>query len=139
MAIRLSRVWVRWRIGTSGGCAIQGEWRPDSHNGRKQFGSLARHLLANYDVPAFMDIAWFFGEEDEARQQQGWFVHVGTGGNIRKADVPLTLTKKMAHLFFGVAARLHDLRGVSARSNSGAWRGRAAGARGEQYAVGVVF
>ena len=76
-----------------------GEWRPDSHNGRKQFGSLARHLLAKYDVPAFMDIAWFFGEEDEARQQQGWFVHVGTGGNIRKADVPLTLTKKMAHLF----------------------------------------
>ena len=50
-------------------------------------------------MPAFMDIAWFLGGEDEARQQQGWFVHVGTGGNIRKADVPLTLTKKMAHLF----------------------------------------
>ncbi len=74
------------------------DWRPASHNLRKQFGSLARHLLAKYDVPAFMDIAWFC-EEDEARRVQGWFVHMGTGGNIRKADVPLTLTKKMAHLF----------------------------------------
>ena len=46
-----------------------------------------------------MDIAWFLGGEDAARRQQGWFVHVGTGGNIRKADIPLTLTKKMAHLF----------------------------------------
>ena len=74
-------------------------WRPESHNARKQFGSFARHLLAKYEVPAFMDIAWFLSGEDEARPQQGWFVHVGMGSNIRKADIPLTLTKKMAHLF----------------------------------------
>lgn len=74
-------------------------WRPESHNARKQFAALARHLLAKYEVPGFMDIAWFLNGEAEARQQQGWFVHVGTGGNIRKADIPLTLTKKMAHLF----------------------------------------
>ena len=75
------------------------DWRPESHNARKQFAALARHLLAKYDVPGFMDIAWFLGGGDEARQQQSWFVHVGMGGNIRKADIPLTLTKKMAHLF----------------------------------------
>ena len=75
------------------------EWRPESHNARKQFGSLARHLLVKYDVPNFMDMAWFTGEGDDAQKQRGWFVYVGTGGNIRKADIPLTLTKKMAHLF----------------------------------------
>ena len=75
------------------------EWRPDTHNARKQFGSLARHLLAKYDVPAFMDMAWFLQPGEEAKQQQEWFVHIGTGGNIRKALIPLTLTKKMAHLF----------------------------------------
>jgi hypothetical protein len=75
------------------------EWRPDTHNARKQFGALARHLLAKYDVPTFMDMAWFLDTGDEAKKQQEWFVHIGTGGNIRKAEIPVTLTKKMAHLF----------------------------------------
>jgi len=75
------------------------EWRPDSHNARKQFGSLARHLLTRYDVPVFMDGAWFLGDVPDADIQQKWFVQVGMGTNIRKAEIPLTLTKKMAHLF----------------------------------------
>ena len=75
------------------------EWRPDSHNARKQFASLARHLLVKYEVPSFMDVAWFLSVDQHAHQQQKWFVDVGMGGNIRKADIPLTLTKKMAHLF----------------------------------------
>jgi hypothetical protein len=74
-------------------------WRPDTHNSRRQFGALARHLLADYCVPAFMDTAWFLADPDDARRQQGWFVHIGKGHNIRTADVPLVLTKKMAHLF----------------------------------------
>ena len=75
------------------------EWMPDSHNSRRQFGSLARHLLARYAVPRFMDVAWFQMDSEETRRQQGWFVHVGVGGNIRTADIPVHLTKKMAHLF----------------------------------------
>jgi hypothetical protein len=75
------------------------EWRPDSHNRRRQFGSLARHLLARYPVPAFMDAAWFRGDGPEARRQQEWFNHIGIGQNIRIADIPLSLTKKMAHHF----------------------------------------
>ena len=31
--------------------------------------------------------------------QQGWFVHVGSGQNIRTADLPLVLSKSMAHVF----------------------------------------
>ncbi|MDP6778507.1 MAG: PcfJ domain-containing protein [Candidatus Latescibacteria bacterium] len=75
------------------------DWQPPSHNSRRQFGSLSRHLLARYEVPVFMDSAWFRGEFEPARDQQEWFKHVGMGGNIRTADVPVCLTKRMAHLF----------------------------------------
>ena len=75
------------------------EWRPGSKNPRRQFSSLARHLLAKYEVPFLMDAAWFQEEEEIGRQQQGWFRHVGDGGNIRTADIPVQLTKKMAHCF----------------------------------------
>ena len=75
------------------------DWSPSSHNSRRQFGSLARHLLTSYDVPAFMDTAWFQGLTADARLRQDWFVAIGTGTNIRKVGgVPIELTKKMAHL-----------------------------------------
>jgi len=75
------------------------EWRPDSKNPRRQFSGLARHLLARYDIPYFMDAAWFHEVPATANQQQGWFLHMGSGKNIRTGDVPVTLTKKMAHRF----------------------------------------
>lgn len=70
------------------------KWRPQKHNVRRQFASLSRYLLAHYDVPAFMDSVWFSGK----RKQQAWFIHVGSGNNIRTAEaLPVSLTKKMAH------------------------------------------
>jgi hypothetical protein len=77
------------------------EWEPDSHNSRRQFGHLARHLLARYpQVPAFLDAAWFVDDDKALRQQQTWFLHLGAGGNIRTApDLPVQLTKAMAHEF----------------------------------------
>ncbi len=71
-------------------------WTAKTHNAARQFASLARHLLARYDVPAFMDTVWFSADST----QHGWFVHIGQGGNIRTAHkLPLALTKKMAHWF----------------------------------------
>ena len=75
------------------------KWRPDSRNARRRFGALARHLLARYAVPAFMDSAWFRGTGEEGRRQQEWFKHVGGGQNIRTAGVPVVLSKRMAHVF----------------------------------------
>jgi len=83
------------------------EWRPDSHNARRQFGQLARHLLTCYAVPSFMDAAWFEGnasgagdrDGERACRHQEWFRHVGMGGNIRTVVEPLSLTKRMAHEF----------------------------------------
>ena len=81
-------------------------WRPRSHNPRRQFGSLARHLLSLYDVPAFMDTAWFGGDTSAARTHQRWFLDVGAGTNIRKVgDMPIQLTKRMAHLLMQAAPR----------------------------------
>lgn len=86
-------------------------WRPDSHNARRRFASLARHLLAEYEVPAFMDTAWFKGEKIEAAQQQEWFKHIGRGQNIRTAAVPVQLSKKMAHHFLQAPADM-DVEGA---------------------------
>jgi hypothetical protein len=74
-------------------------WKPHTHNARRQFASLARHLLAHWPVPPFMDSAWFKGDSAEAVRQQKWFRHIGDGQNIRTADLPLPYTKKMAHYF----------------------------------------
>lgn len=74
-------------------------WKPQTHNVRRQFSSLARHLFAEWPVPVFMDSVWFLGNGRGAVQQQGWFLHIGKGQNIRKADLPLPYTKRMAHHF----------------------------------------
>ena len=72
------------------------EWTVKKHNRDRQFSELARHLLAAYDVPLFMDCVWFNGNVTH----QNWFKHIGTGENIRTApDIPVPLTKKMAHYF----------------------------------------
>ncbi len=75
------------------------DWKPQTHNTRRQFSSLARHLFAEWPVPPFMDSVWFLGNSRAAVQQQGWFLHIGRGQNIRTADLPLPYTKRMAHHF----------------------------------------
>lgn len=75
------------------------QWKPQSHNTRRQFASLARHLLTQYPVPSFLDSVWFLGTSTSALRFQKWFWHIGTGHSIRTADVPIPLTKRMAHYF----------------------------------------
>jgi hypothetical protein len=75
------------------------DWKPRTHNPRRQFSALARHLLAEWPIPAFMDSVWFKGASETAVQQQNWFWHLGRGQSIRTADLPLPYTKRMAHHF----------------------------------------
>ena len=70
-----------------------------------QFSSIARHLLARYEVPSFMDTAFFLGITDKGLEQQEWFIHIGNGGNIRDLDTPIKMTKRMAHLFLNTPNR----------------------------------
>ena len=46
-----------------------------------------------------MDAVWFIEDGEEARRQQDWFSHIGAGQNMRTAEVPTELSKKMAHHF----------------------------------------
>lgn len=64
-----------------------------------RFTSLARHLVARYPVPPFMDAAWFAARSPRALQQQEWFLHLAAGGSVRDLDLPVRLTRRMAHLF----------------------------------------
>ena len=73
------------------------DWRPKSHNRERQFASLLRHLMADYDVPSFMDAVWLRNDSGSARYRDAW-VHVGRGKNIRTAKaLPMKLSKKAAH------------------------------------------
>jgi hypothetical protein len=75
------------------------DWRPIGDSPRRQFGGLARHLLADHPVPNFMDLVWFIDPSKEGRRKQKWFRHLGRGGGINGTDVPVRLTKEMVHHF----------------------------------------
>ncbi|MEP3478159.1 MAG: PcfJ domain-containing protein [Fuerstiella sp.] len=73
-------------------------WKPKSHNAGRQFASLLRHLFVQYDdVPLFFDSVWFAGPTKAAVERRKWYLHVGRGQNIRHCQLPIVLTKKMAH------------------------------------------
>jgi len=71
-------------------------WAPSTHSLHKQFLSLTHYLFANYPVVEFMHGAWFRKGEVGRRYRQ-WFLLLASGRNIRDADLPVTMTKKMAH------------------------------------------
>lgn len=73
-------------------------WRASTHNMRRQFSSLLRHLFARYSVPIFMDSAWFRNDKGSYKLRD-WFIHIGSGNNIRTAKTPIPITKRMAHHF----------------------------------------
>jgi hypothetical protein len=79
------------------------DWKATSHNPERQFRSLLRHLLATYDVPAFLEAAWFEGLSPEGVRHQEWYLHVASGKNIRTAEgLPIPLTRKQAHHYLQV-------------------------------------
>lgn len=96
------------------------DWKPRTHNARRQFNSLAGHLFCTWPAPAFMDSVWFGGDGPEAKRRQGWFLHLGRGHNLRTADLPLDYTKRMAHHFLqspadysvGAALRWGQIQGL---------------------------
>ncbi len=75
-------------------------WKPRTHNARRQFASLLRHLFVRHnDMPLFFDSVWCAGQTAKAAQQRKWFLHVGEGHSIRVCDLPIPFTKRMAHHF----------------------------------------
>lgn len=71
-------------------------WRPRSHNAKRQFAGLVRHVVASYPVPAFLDAAWL--RRDASRFQE-WYLAIGAGARLRPTGGPLRLTRRMLHHF----------------------------------------
>jgi hypothetical protein len=75
-------------------------WKARSHNARRQFQSLLRHLISRYDIPTFLDAAWLEGLTADGIKYQRWYKHIAGGGNLRTVeDLPVSLTRRQAHLF----------------------------------------
>lgn len=75
------------------------DWTPNTHNIHGQFSSLLEHLFVQYEpVPAFMDAAWLRTDKC-AKTYRQWYLHLAAGQNMRRVDVGVAFTKKMARHF----------------------------------------
>jgi hypothetical protein len=74
-------------------------WRPSHPSPWVQFASLAEHLLARFPMPRFMASVWLAKREDSRLPQQDWYKRVGRGESMRRMDLPIRLTRTMAHRF----------------------------------------
>lgn len=70
------------------------EWTPDpAQAATPALGELAKHLLARFPVPAYLASAWRLGEPGVRTPERDWYRHLGAGGTLREAGVPLRLTR----------------------------------------------
>ena len=72
-------------------------WEPAATNLRSVFRSLAHHLLVRYPVPGFMDSVWDLPAGPQGFRQQAWYMRLGRGASVRDLNLPLPLTRQMAH------------------------------------------
>jgi hypothetical protein len=112
-------------------CADRWRRNPDRHlaqppaasiatDGEAQLLALARHLVADYPMPAWFDHCWL----DEQFAPTRWYVDVAQGRNLAQmVGLPFPLTRKMAHFTLALdpgrrpvtveqALRYGQLRGV---------------------------
>jgi hypothetical protein len=93
-------------------------WAPTTSSPWLVLGSLAEHLFARFPMPRFMVSAWFDREPASRR----WYKHLGEGGSIRTAGVPMNITRAMAHRFLNAphhATAIGALRWAQVRALGG--------------------
>lgn len=72
------------------------DYKPISHNAYRELAHLLRYLFAQYQVPVFLDTAFYYQNDTHIR----WYLHLARGGSVRTLDnMPLHLTQKMRHYF----------------------------------------
>lgn len=74
-------------------------WPGANGSPRSVIASLAQYLLARYPMPRFLCWVWFGDRSREAWRRRDWFVSHGFGQRFRELDLPMTMTRKMEHLF----------------------------------------
>ncbi|MBM4062293.1 MAG: hypothetical protein FJ265_14525 [Planctomycetes bacterium] len=87
-------------------------WSRRTHNEERALVSLVEHLFARYPAPPFLHAAWL-ATDDRAPRHRRWYLHVVQGNNLRTApDLPLALSKRMAHECQFAPARLSVLQAL---------------------------
>lgn len=61
--------------------------------------SLARHLLGEYPVPAFLALVWYGDGAPSRQRKRRWYVDHARGARFRSLDLPMPMTRKMESLF----------------------------------------
>jgi hypothetical protein len=80
-------------------------FRPEHRNLERGFGELARHLLAQYSLPAFLDNLFL---RPRTQTPAEWFGYLGKGGSpVHLPELTIPLTRHMGHHF------MHPPTGVS--------------------------
>jgi PcfJ-like protein len=74
------------------------DWEGTSSSWRPAISSLAQHLICEYKVPMFLASAWC-ATDAAADKKRGWFVAHSCGASFRSLDLPISMTRKMEHLF----------------------------------------
>jgi hypothetical protein len=82
-------------------------WPGTSGSWRQAVSSVAHHLICRYPVPPFLAEAWYAADACAERKRE-WFVAHARGASFRSLDLPITMTRKMEHIFLAS----HDHLGV---------------------------
>lgn len=74
------------------------DWAGTESSWRPAISSLAHHLTARYQVPAFMASAWHAVDTD-GDTRRAWVIAHSRGASFRSLRVPINMTRKMERIF----------------------------------------
>lgn len=74
------------------------EWGGTSSSWRPVVASLANHLTCRYEIPPFMASVWH-AVDSVGDKKRSWVIAHSRGASFRSLDLPVTMTRKMEHLF----------------------------------------
>jgi PcfJ-like protein len=74
------------------------EWTGTSASWRSSVASLAHHLTCRYEIPAFMASVWH-AVDAAGDEKRSWVIAHSRGASFRSLDLPVTMTRKMEHIF----------------------------------------
>jgi hypothetical protein len=69
-------------------------------------GALAGHVLGLFPLPRFLARVWFANDRADGDHWRGWIIAHGRGVSLRDLDLPIPLTRAMAHHFLASADHL---------------------------------
>lgn len=73
-------------------------WQGETGSWRTAIGSLVHHLTCSYSIPRFMVSVWY-ASDAESDKRRAWVIAHSSGTSFRSLDLPISMTRKMEHIF----------------------------------------